>query len=150
MAMPYFRDGSGQRGLVTRMSEWVATSDFAVENVWLYGQPTSPDDVGFVEHTVNLTATPATTEPTMTTCNRSVVLIRWKDAHAGEGGWLEMDDYDDDGLAVVETVGFLIPADEPGGKAHHVTVWQSISEDDGIHPFHIPVEMVLEMTVLNS
>lgn len=132
------------------MSEWeTLTSNFAVENAWSYGQQTSRSAVGFAENAVNVTTTSPKTTPAMSRDGHTVVLIQWKDAHAGESGWLDMDEYEDDGLVVVETVGFLVPADEPGGKAQHVTVWQSISEDDGIGPFHIPVEMVLKMTVLN-
>lgn len=82
----------------------------------------------------------------METDDLTIVLVRWADAHGGEGGWQELDNYEDDGEAIITTVGFLIPADAPGGKKDHVTVWQTLVEDQGIHPFHIPVGMVRSMT----
>ena len=71
-----------------------------------------------------------------------LVIVQWADAHASEGGWIDLDEYDDDGECIVTTVGFLVPADDPGGKKDHVTVWQTITEGEGIHGFHIPVSMV--------
>lgn len=77
-----------------------------------------------------------------------LVLVTWADAHAGDGGWLELDNYEDDGEVLVETLGFLVPADSPGGKKNHVTLWQSYHGGEGIHPFHIPTGMVRNMTTL--
>lgn len=77
-----------------------------------------------------------------------VVHVRWADAHDGAHGWQELDNYEDDGEVLIDTVGFLIPADEPGGKRDHVTVWQTINHGEGINPFHIPVGMVRTLTVL--
>ena len=81
--------------------------------------------------------------------NRTIVHVRWADAHMSQSGWLEMDDYIDDGETIVDTVGFLIPIGEPGSKDKHVTVWQSLCRDEGIHAMHIPVAMVREMKVVN-
>jgi len=78
----------------------------------------------------------------------SIVLVTWADAHAGDGGWQELDGYEDDGEVLVETLGFLVPADAPGGKKGHVTVWQSYHGGEGINPFHIPAGMVRNLKTL--
>lgn len=79
-----------------------------------------------------------------------IVLIQWADAHAGDGGWIEMDDYEDDGECVVSTVGFMVPEGDPGSKKGHITLWQTYKDGEGIHPFHIPVEMVRKTVLLNT
>lgn len=78
----------------------------------------------------------------------SVVLVLWADAHTSAGGWIDLDEYKDDGEIVVSTVGFLVPTGAPGGKVGHVTVWQSLQGGEGIHGFHIPVAMVRSIRVL--
>lgn len=80
--------------------------------------------------------------------NYPVVCVRWADAHAGDGGWLELSSYPDDGEYIITTVGYLVPADSPGGKADHVTLWQTLTDGEGIHPFHIPVQMVRNIQVI--
>jgi hypothetical protein len=50
----------------------------------------------------------------------------------------------------VSSVGFLVPADEPGGKKDHVTLWQTITNGEGISPFHIPTSMVRQIKVVNT
>lgn len=80
---------------------------------------------------------------------RTVVWIKWADAHAGDNGWMDLEEYEDDGEAIVDTVGFLVSVPDHGSKAGHVTVWQTLSDGDGIHPMHIPVGMVRSMVVLN-
>lgn len=82
--------------------------------------------------------------------NFPVVFIEWADAHAGEGGWQELEAYEDEGEVIVETVGFMVPADSPGGKKDHVTVWQSYHEGEGIHPFHIPSGMVRSLKIISG
>lgn len=79
-----------------------------------------------------------------------IVIVKWADAHASQGGWLTLDDYDDDGECIVTTCGYLVPADEPGGKKDHVTLWQTITEGEGIHGFHIPVLMVRSIQVVSG
>jgi hypothetical protein len=79
-----------------------------------------------------------------------VVLVCWADAHTGESGWQTLETYEDDGEVIVETVGFLVPADEPGGKKDHVTVWQSYHGGEGINPFHIPVGMIRTMKTISD
>lgn len=78
----------------------------------------------------------------------SAVLVKWADAHTSEPGWLDLDDYHDTGEVVVTTVGFLIPVGDPGSKQGHVSLWQTVCEGEGIHGFHIPVQMVREVKVL--
>jgi hypothetical protein len=78
----------------------------------------------------------------------STVLVVWADAHCGNAGWQEMTDYEDDGEYLIETVGFLVPEGNPGSKSEHVTVWQTINEDEAIHPFHIPSAMVRKIVEL--
>jgi hypothetical protein len=77
-----------------------------------------------------------------------VVIVKWADAHASQGGWLTLDEYEDDGECIITTIGYLVPADQPGGKKDHVTVWQTITEGDAIHGFHIPVAMVRSTLVI--
>lgn len=77
-----------------------------------------------------------------------MVLVKWADAHCGPGGWQVLEDYKDDEEAIVTTVGYLVPEGQPGSKPGHVTLWQTITDDEGIHPFHIPSEMVRSVTIL--
>jgi hypothetical protein len=80
----------------------------------------------------------------------AVVWVEWADAHTSEGGWLELDDYSDDGEVLVNTVGFLVPVGDPGSKEGHVSIWQTLCQGEGIHGFHIPVQMVREIKVLGA
>ena len=82
--------------------------------------------------------------------NHPMVCVKWADAHCGTGGWLELDDYEDDGEYIISTVGYLIPADAPGGKKNHVTIWQTLNHGEGIHPFHIPADMVRSISILSE
>ena len=78
----------------------------------------------------------------------SVVWVEWADAHTSEAGWLELDEYEDDGEVLVSTVGFLIPVGDAGSKDGHVSLWQTLCQGEGIHGFHIPVQMVRQIKVL--
>ena len=80
----------------------------------------------------------------------SIVWVEWADAHTSEAGWLELDGYEDDGEVLVSTVGFLIPVGDAGSKDGHVSVWQTLCQGEGIHGFHIPVQMVRQIKVLGS
>lgn len=80
--------------------------------------------------------------------NHAMVLVEWVDAHAGDPGWLTLDEYEVGGEAIVHTVGFLIGENEPGGKPNHVNLWATLSEGDGIGPFHIPSVMVRKVSRL--
>jgi hypothetical protein len=76
-----------------------------------------------------------------------IVQITWADAHCGDPGWLDLSTVEDDGECLVTSVGYLIPVGE-GGKEKHVTLYQTYTEGEGIHPFHIPVGMVRETKLL--
>jgi hypothetical protein len=80
----------------------------------------------------------------------SIVWVEWADAHTSEAGWLELDGYEDDGEVLVSTVGFLVPVGDAGSKDGHVSVWQTLCQGEGIHGFHIPVQMVRQIKVLGS
>jgi hypothetical protein len=92
---------------------------------------------------------PVTVPKPKSPMTEKIIYVTWADAHMGEQGWLTLEDYEDDGEAIVHTVGFLIPLGDAGSKEGHVTVWQSLSEGDGLHPFHIPVAMVRTMKVVD-
>jgi hypothetical protein len=77
-----------------------------------------------------------------------IVHVRWADAHLGDHGWLDLEEQDDDGECIVDTVGFLVPQDEPGGKAGHITIVHTVNNGDVIGLFHIPVAMTRKITVL--
>lgn len=87
--------------------------------------------------------------PTEKTTNHSFVLVRWADTHMSEGGWLDLDSYEDDGECIVETAGFLVPLGEPGSKDGHVSIWQSLCKNEGIHGTHIPVAMVRDLKIIS-
>jgi len=78
-----------------------------------------------------------------------IALIVWADATGEEPGWLTLDSLEDEGETLVHTVGFLVPADEPGGKKDHVTIVQSYHDGDVIHVFRIPVGMVRQTIMVN-
>lgn len=77
-----------------------------------------------------------------------IVCVRWADAHCGDAGWVDLEDWEDDGECLVTTVGFMIPQGEPGAKAKHVTIVQTYMDGDVIHPFYIPADMVRTITLL--
>jgi hypothetical protein len=81
--------------------------------------------------------------------DRTVVWIKWADAHTSHGGWLDINAYEDDGETIVDTVGFLISPPDGGAKKDHITVWQTLCDDEAIHAMHIPMGMVRSMVVLN-
>lgn len=72
----------------------------------------------------------------------TAAVVRWADAHAGTEHWTPLDELEDDGEYLVESVGWLLPVDE-GGKPDHVTLVQSVTPDEHVdHVIHIPVSMV--------
>lgn len=80
----------------------------------------------------------------------AIVLVVWADAHTGEHGWMSNELGEDDQEEVlVQSVGFLVPANR-GGKRRHITLWQSLCEDEGIALFHIPADMVRSLKVLRA
>lgn len=82
--------------------------------------------------------------------SRTIVWIKWADAHTSDGGWQELSALEDDGETIVDTVGFLVSADEESFKKNHITVWQTLCDGEGIHAMHIPVGMMRSMIVLSS
>lgn len=75
---------------------------------------------------------------------RTKVLVTWLDAHAASDGWCAVDDLDASPCQV-ETLGWLIP----DANAGHVTVAQSIADDDDLyHVFCVPVGMVVSVRIL--
>lgn len=76
----------------------------------------------------------------------AIVLVIWADAHTGDHGWISTD-VDSQDEMLVQSVGFLVPADA-GGKKDHVTLWQSLCDEEGIALFHIPVDMVRTIRTL--
>jgi hypothetical protein len=79
-----------------------------------------------------------------------IVLVTWADTHLSEGGWLDLDDYEDDGECIVTSVGFHIPVGDAGSKQKHVTLWQTLCKEEGIHAIHIPVGMVRDIKILQD
>ncbi len=122
------------------MTAW-ATTGFTVNTVTSNG---SPPMVIIAKDADDVDQNPTSEDPNPF----SIVLVTWADAHAGDGGWQELEGYEDDGEVLVETLGFLVPADAPGGKKGHVTVWQSYHGGEGINPFHIPAGMVRNLKTL--
>lgn len=78
-----------------------------------------------------------------------VVLVEWADAHMSEAGWQELDSLEDDGERMVQTIGFLVPDSDPGGKPGHVSLWQTMCQGEGIHGMWIPTGMVRRIIVLS-
>jgi len=77
-------------------------------------------------------------------------MVKWADAHCGAGGWIDLAEYEDDGELIVTTVGVVTPEGTPGFIAGHLTLWQTLCDGEGIHPFHIPIGMVRSIKVLCS
>lgn len=76
----------------------------------------------------------------------TIVIITWADTHSGGTGWTPISDIDQDEY-IIQTCGFLL-ATSDGGKADHVTVYQSRTDDDDLdHILHIPVAMVRKIQV---
>lgn len=80
-----------------------------------------------------------------------MVLVKWADAHAYEGGsWVYPSDIEDTGDYIVQTVGWLLTEDN-GGFKNHVSVAQSWGADDAIdHIINIPSGMVRSLQFLQS
>lgn len=78
-----------------------------------------------------------------------MVLLKWADAHQGEGHWATLEEQET-GEHIIETCGFII-SEGDGGKAGHVTIAQSHSPDDFYdHIIYIPSGMVRSMTFLKA
>ena len=81
---------------------------------------------------------------------KSIVLVEWADAHQATDSWTYVDDLDDEGDRIIQTIGFLLPVDE-GGKENHVTLFQSFDEEQDMvdNVLHIPVGMVKSMRAVS-
>ena len=78
-----------------------------------------------------------------------MALIYWADACGGDAGWLTLDEVEDDGEVLVQSVGFLVPVGDPGSKENHITLLQSFHDGEGINLFYIPVAMVRKIILLS-
>ena len=74
---------------------------------------------------------------------RSVVYVKWHDAHAVAPSWIALADISDE-PAIVESVGWLVPNCISG----HIVLAQSVLGDEGDHILAIPVGMVRAMKSL--
>ncbi len=80
---------------------------------------------------------------------RTIVVVKWADAHAGASSWVSIDDLDKHGEVIICSVGFLLPV-EDGGRDHHVTLVQSFDDTHVDHVLHIPVGMVRSMKTVGT
>jgi len=77
------------------------------------------------------------------------VIVRWLDAHQGEGYWHALED-DNDDPHIISTCGWLI-AEADGGKKNHVTVAQNLDPNGLVdHVIYIPAGMVDKVQVIAS
>jgi len=76
-----------------------------------------------------------------------IVVVVWRDAHADGGSWLSVDEIEDEPY-IVESVGFVLE----GVKSGHVSICQSLGDDDGVvdHVLHIPDGMIVRVTNLSE
>ena len=79
-----------------------------------------------------------------------MVLVTWADTHLSVGGWFDIDEYEDVGECLVSSVGFQIPVGDPGSKDKHLTLWQTLCKEEGIHAIHIPIGMVRDIKILQN
>lgn len=81
---------------------------------------------------------------------RQPVHIIWHDAHAGSETWVDLHTHKDDEPYIVSSCGWLLD-DKLGGKAGHISITQSWSDDDAVDSIlHIPVAMVQEIIYLKG
>lgn len=80
-----------------------------------------------------------------------IVLVLWRDAFSHYNSWTTLDDIvDDQEEAIVYSTGYMVGEDKPGGRAGHVTLWQTMSEGDAINQFCIPKDMVVNIVHLSG
>jgi hypothetical protein len=74
----------------------------------------------------------------------TMVIVEWHDAFSPNLGWCDVSEIDDQ-PCVVRTIGYLVP----DAKRGHVTVAQSIADDDEMYGvFCVPAGMVRSIQVL--
>lgn len=77
---------------------------------------------------------------------KTLVLVKWRDAHSDfYGGWVHEDSIDPEEF-LVTTVGISLT----GVKPNHVSVGQSYASGMVDHVIHIPDAMVIEVIVLGT
>jgi hypothetical protein len=80
---------------------------------------------------------------------RTMVVVRWHDAHSATDTWTPIDDIGTDPCEVV-SCGFLLPTSD-GGKEDHITIFQSKTDADDVDGvLCIPVAMVQDMKVMTK
>jgi hypothetical protein len=80
---------------------------------------------------------------------RTMVVVRWHDAHSATDTWTPIDDIGTDPCEVV-SCGFLLPISD-GGKEDHITIFQSKTDADDVDGvLCIPVAMVQDMKVMTK
>jgi hypothetical protein len=80
---------------------------------------------------------------------RTMVVVRWHDAHAATDTWTPITDIGTDPCEVV-SCGFLLPISD-GGKEGHITIFQSKTDSDDVDGvLCIPVAMVQDMKVMTK
>ena len=80
-----------------------------------------------------------------------MVLVKWADAHAYEGGaWVYAYDIEDTGEYIVQSLGWMLTEDN-GAFKEHISIAQSWGADDAIdHIINIPKGMVRSIQFLQS
>jgi hypothetical protein len=80
-----------------------------------------------------------------------MVLVKWADAHAYEGGaWVYAQDIEDTGEYIVQSLGWMLTEDN-GAFKEHISLAQSWGADDAIdHIINIPKGMVRSIQFLQS
>jgi hypothetical protein len=85
------------------------------------------------------------------TTDFQMVLVKWADAHAYEGGaWVYAHDIEDTGEYIVQSLGWMLTEDN-GAFKEHISLAQSWGADDAIdHIINIPKGMVRSIQFLQS
>jgi len=80
-----------------------------------------------------------------------MVLVKWADAHAYEGGaWVYAQDIEDTGEYIVQSLGWMLTEDN-GAFKEQISIAQSWGADDAIdHIINIPKGMVRSIQFLQS
>ena len=79
-----------------------------------------------------------------------IAVVIWRDAHSLGDEWITAADAAEGGDYVVTTVGWLLNEDS-GGKAGHISIVRSITQDDYLDSvLHIPEQLVLRQIDLHE
>lgn len=55
---------------------------------------------------------------------------------------------EDDGECLITTVGFMLEEGSPGTKKEHLSLFQTLTDGEVIHPFYVPKGMVRKVVSL--